>query len=761
MNRLSPDRFGEYFEAVHGHVPYDWQQRLAERAAAGDWPAVIDLPTGSGKTACLDVAVFALACQAIRPIAERTAPRRIFFCVNRRVIVDEAYDRAMRIAQHIAAASDGVLAAVAAALRTVAGDTLADHSPPLDVLALRGGICRDNRWARSATQPTIVTATVDQLGSRLLFRGYGVSAGAAPIQAALAAYDSLVLLDEAHISRPFQQTLEAVRGYLSVDRWVDGGAHLPAMQLVPMTATPPEKVVDVIRLTAADRDNPRLAQRLTASKPARLIEVRDVAKEATRLALAAAKAGPKAIGIIVNRVATAKAIYRAVSEKCHGKNDTTFELVIGSMRPVDRDAQSLRLRTKIGSERPAVSTQTTIVIATQCLEVGADYDFDALLTECASLDALRQRFGRLNRAGRAIEADAAILIAAKQVKAEEKLDDQKPDDPVYGNALARTWNWLDKHAVDRCVDFGIDAFGKVLEENGGGGGPPTSLLSPSSQIDAPCMLPTYLDFWRQTAPRPTPDPDVSLFLHGPDRGPQDVCICWRADLVEKPGTWVETVALVPPTSAECMTIGIDRIRRWLISAEEPKDAVESDLLETPRQENELPRRHELRSTAVLWRGRKNSSLLMRVSELRPGDTVVLPTAAGGWEELGHIPGEVNAVSADSAESAFSLAADRALLRLHPSLRSAWCDGEDHSPRSNAFVELFAAAALRDDPTTSGQWRQLLLNAANTLTKGDPRRSMLTALTTARFRIEDYNKRSWSGPQIGLSPRPVSVVPAST
>ena len=43
-----------------------------QRVCTGDWPRAIALPTAAGKTACIDIAVFALACHA------ENAPRRIF-----------------------------------------------------------------------------------------------------------------------------------------------------------------------------------------------------------------------------------------------------------------------------------------------------------------------------------------------------------------------------------------------------------------------------------------------------------------------------------------------------------------------------------------------------------------------------------------------------------------------------------------------------------------------------------------------------------
>lgn len=796
MTDLTIDRFNEFFRLLHGHDPYPWQERLAERAVKGDWPGAIDLPTGSGKTACIDIAVFALARQAEADAPERTAPLRIFFCVNRRVIVDEAYQRAKRIAKKICKGEkngNGVLGDVAAALRRIAGSQSDGDTPPLDVLELRGGIYRDNRWARSITQPTIVCTTIDQLGSRLLFRGYGVSSNAAPIQAALIAYDSLILLDEAHISRPFLQTLEFVRGYLDPKSWAEENLGVRPAIVVPMTATPPAGVNadNTIRLTDADRNNESLKNRLTASKPAELRDVKDVAKGAVDAALKLAKEKPVAIGILVNRVATAKAVYDDLlvarnepnQRKRKVPDDAVIELVIGSMRPIDRDDQADRLHSLVGPDRPAVSKKTSFVVATQCLEVGADYDFDVLVTECASLDALRQRFGRLNRAGRKdaeckpIDATAVVLAEKKGIKPDDKLNDDEPLDPIYGNALTRTWNWLHEHTTEetidgesiKIVDFGIDAFDGRLREHGANGRIPADLLAPSASLNAPIMLPAYVDLWCQTAPRPIPDPDVALFLHGPQRGEPDVQVCWRADLVEdehmRRDDWCDVVALLPPTSAECMSVPISRVRRWLanqtIHVTDGSDVLGVAASDKSDGKSSEPKAQESLRSGVLWRGVRDSRLIDSPDELRPGDTLVVPTSSGGWNELGHIPAspseqtpaaadsaqnppsnadseggasaagtgeptgteihesdtlnsekngaiaETDHATIDIAEKGFQLARDRAVLRLHRSLRNRLAEVD-------AVEALFDRAGDRDSLPTVTEWRDMLTAAAESV-----------------------------------------------
>ena len=120
--------FTAFFRDVHGCEPFPWQQRLTtqvlERRA---WPKVIDLPTGTGKTAVLDTAVFAMAMQP------EITPRRVVFVIDRRIVVDQVYKRAWRIRERIEAADTPVLECIRDRLRTLS------DGEPLGVAALRGG----------------------------------------------------------------------------------------------------------------------------------------------------------------------------------------------------------------------------------------------------------------------------------------------------------------------------------------------------------------------------------------------------------------------------------------------------------------------------------------------------------------------------------------------------------------------------------------------------------------------------------------------
>ena len=634
---LGSSDFSGFFRAIHGHRPFPWQQDLVETLARNDeWPDVLDLPTGTGKTAALDVAVFHLA---LRSNAPGRAALRIALVVDRRLVVDDTFERAKKIADALNRDTKGceIVEEVARRLKKLAGE---GKNRPLVAKRLRGGAPLEHDWARTPTQPTILCSTVDQVGSRLLFRGYGVSDRMKPIHAGLLGVDSLILLDEAHLSEPFRQTLDAVRKV--------GNAKI---NVAILSATPGAKAVRPFTLSARDRADPDLKKRLEAKKPVAIRlpgreqngiipNPKTFANEARAIMerLREQRDSSFAVGVIVNRVALARAIYEDLAERLAEKktpnaSDIDVILLIGRSRSVDRDAIGDKLVPfQTGSERRA-EAKSLFVVATQCLEVGVDLDLDGLVTQAASLDALRQRFGRLNRAGRSVSTEGAIIVHAKDIA-------KKAVDPVYGDRIRTTWETLERIADGDIVDFGVEALPARLKKMGVD---PNDLAA--ERLDAPVVMPAYLDLWSQTSPRPAATPEVSLFLHGAERMSAGVSIVWRGDISESDLTdssngsdrLKELIRFVPPRASEAIEIPLWTAIAWLNGAAD----VPADISDAPEREGKAQvgtRIRKSRRRTFRWAGPDDPRTgIVEPDGLKAGDLLVVPSDYGGCDRFGWKP----------------------------------------------------------------------------------------------------------------------------
>ena len=685
--RLDPTKFDVWFRELNGHEPFPWQRRLfrewlcPEDPAKSRWPKSIGLPTASGKTSLIDLAVLALAAGA------DCARRRVAFVVDRRVVVDEASERAVAIAERL----EESLRRRNDPLREVAKELLAlGGERPLVVATLRGGIIPDEDWARNPAQPAVIISTVDQVGSRLLFRSYGGHGPRSwPLLAGLLGKDTLIIVDEAHCAVPFCETARAIQEYW---QWVAEVHVGKPLYLVTMTATPLDKAD--FTLGREDLSHPELGRRLKASKPARLVEVgkakrtkkqgeleslpdqigeksekedeleappirENLAAKMVELAEKLLNSGNhRVVGVVVNRVADARSIYEKIV--AGGRRAL---LLTGRMREYERKKllQEWLPRIKAGSDRDFEGS--VAVVATQCIEVGANVDFDALVTEVAPLDALRQRFGRLNRLGRHESCEAYIVATSEQValapqkgKKEGEGTSQassahvfsaeaKERDPIYGHALLRTWLWLNKVAEKKAgedhptVDFSISKQHKLTNEQ------LQSLCQ--ERYHAHPLLPAHIDLLAQTSPPPEPDPEISAFLHGTVSNNSDVTVIWRADLKDEdlrtdPGAavWLERVFVQPPAVGEGCPVPIWEFKRWMagMTVQEGGDVegVVADTDGVVEGRTGYLDRQGLDREVLRWRGPEEAEVV-KARDIRPGDVVVVPSTYGGYNDLGWNP----------------------------------------------------------------------------------------------------------------------------
>ena len=175
------------------HAPFRWQTRLYHRFLRDDLPKAVDVPTGLGKTSVMALWLIAIAEGA-------RLPRRLVYVVDRRAVVDQATRFAERMRRNLP-------------VELAAKLGLGDEGAALPISTLRGGFADNRDWLEDPAKPAIVVGTIDMIGSRLLFEGYGVSRGMRPYHAGFLGVDTLVLLDEAHLCPPFEALLHQIAAH--------------------------------------------------------------------------------------------------------------------------------------------------------------------------------------------------------------------------------------------------------------------------------------------------------------------------------------------------------------------------------------------------------------------------------------------------------------------------------------------------------------------------------------------------------------------
>ena len=175
--------FNFAFKELTGSPPFPWQRDLYENwFSKGEFPDACTLPTGLGKTSV--VAVWLIA-QANVP---KQVPRRLVYVVNRRTVVDQTTTEAEKMRRNANGA--GV--------------------PIPEISTLRGQFADNREWSADPSKPAIIVGTVDMIGSRLLFSGYGCGFKTKPLHAGFLGQDVLLVHDEAHLEPAFQKLLRAI-----------------------------------------------------------------------------------------------------------------------------------------------------------------------------------------------------------------------------------------------------------------------------------------------------------------------------------------------------------------------------------------------------------------------------------------------------------------------------------------------------------------------------------------------------------------------
>ena len=495
-NELS---FPTLFHALTGDSPFPWQQRLYDCLLKGEIPSACDIPTGLGKTAIIPIWLIALANRG------RDVPRRLVYVVNRRTVVDQATAEAVKLRRKLAEPESE--AALGQLVASLGGRTDDPHSNLLAISTLRGQFADNREWSADPSRPAIIVGTVDMIGSRLLFGGYGVGFKTKPLHAGFLGQDALLVHDEAHLEPAFQTLIEAIRAEQEREPAPLGeGRRLKVMAL---TATP--RGGDALRLAEEDREHPVVKQRIEAKKAIHLHEYDDEKKlQELQKRLSEAALSHRDSNRTVLVFARTVEVVEWVVEMLGKEKQKSVRSLTGTLRGKERDALVEDPVFRRFLRAAEAGEETAYLICTSAGEVGINISADHLICDLSTFESMAQRFGRVNRFGE---------------REDTRIDVFYPNDFDRGDEIdvrrARTLELLRKLAGDgspaALSDLDLDARRAAFS-------PDPVLLSTSDIL---------FDAWALTSVRGALPgrPPVEPYLHGlVDREPPTTSVAWREEV---------------------------------------------------------------------------------------------------------------------------------------------------------------------------------------------------------------------------------------
>ncbi len=381
--------FESWFRLITGFQSYRWQNRLFLHFLSGDLPTSLDIPTGLGKTS---VMLIWLLARAFNPML----PRRLIYVVDRRAVVDQATQTAIDLRN--ALENQAELAEL--------NKLLGLNAAKLTISTLHGQFVDNREWLSDPVLPAIVVGTIDMIGSRLLFEGYGVSRGMRRYHAGFLGVDTLCILDEAHLSPAFAALLSTLSSNVNFHTQnAQLRKLIPPFKFLPLSANGKNPNSQTFQLSQNEKQEFEINKRLVAEKYLSM-EIAEAGDELSELITDKAwelRGVNNRILIFCDRREHAKKIadnLKSLAKKTKRTANISINLLVSGRRIRERlELTEWLARTGFLAGAKQNSGIPAFLIATSAGEVGIDLDADHMICDLVAFERMMQRFGRVNRRG--------------------------------------------------------------------------------------------------------------------------------------------------------------------------------------------------------------------------------------------------------------------------------------------------------------------------------------------------------------------------